>query len=361
MAETQFRQRDLRPYAAFGVIALGLWAMAVWIGSSLYVGSIFAGGLVASVVLLALVGQALMVLMRRVLNRFARSWHPSVRHGVANLYRPGTHVVAVLVALGIGVMFTLSVQLLQTSLVEQLRTSAPPDMPNVYMINITDREKDGLWELLGEQAGVIEAQPASPAGSGMLHRVNEVAIEDMNLVEGQRRYLRVQFALTWSGRTPTGDRNSRWRVGGRREPPTVSCRWRRMPPESCAWNPVTLSNGMSEAESWVREWRTFAGPTEPGWAPTTSSFLTPGTLDEFPGVYYGALLVEPEAVGALQRAVFERYPSVTVVSVADILNIVQQTIERMSLTVRFVAGFAILGGIIILASSIAGTRYRRIP
>ncbi len=142
MNESLVGPRDWRSYYAFGVIALGLWAMAVWVGSSFEAGSIFAGGLVGSVILLAAVGKGLMVLVRRVLDRYSLSWHPSLRHGVANLYRPGTHMVAVLVALGIGVMFTLSVQLLQTSLVEQLRESAPPDMPNVFMINITDREKD---------------------------------------------------------------------------------------------------------------------------------------------------------------------------------------------------------------------------
>jgi putative ABC transport system permease protein len=87
--------------------------------------------------------------------------------------------------------------------------------------------------------------------------------------------------------------------------------------------------------------------------------LSPGTLDAFPGVYFGAMRVEPEAVAGLQQLVFERYPSVTVVNIADIVQIVQETVGRISLTVRFVAGFAIVGGIIILASSIAGTRYRR--
>ena len=359
MAETQLRGRDLRPYAAFGVIALGLWAMAAWIGSSLYVGSIFAGGLLVSVLLLGLVGQGLMVLMRRVLNRFARSWHPSLRHGVANLYRPGTHVVAVLVALGIGVMFTLSVQLLQTSLVDQLRTSAPPDMPNVYMINITDREKDGLWELLGEQDGVIEAQPASPAVSGMLHRVNDVAIEDMNLVEGERRYLRVQFALTWSDEPPPATEileGEWWEEGTRDRLVSVEENAAGIlsldPGDTVEWNVGGRVVGARVAN--VRR----TDGTRSG--ANNQFILTPGTLDEFPGVYYGALLVEPAAVGALQRAVFERYPSVTVINVADILDIVQKTIERMSLTVRFVAGFAILGGLIILASSVAGTRYRRI-
>ncbi len=359
MIEDLVQARDWRSYGAFGVIALGLWVMAVWIGSSFRAGSIFAGGLVASVLVLAAVGKGLMVLIRRVLNRYSMGWHPGLRHGVANLYRPGTHMVAVRVALGIGVMFTLSIHLLQTSLVEQLRTSAPPDMPNVYMINITDREKDGLWALLETQDGVIEAPAPAPAVSGMLHAVNGVPIEEMNLIDGERRYLRVQFSLTWSEDQPEATEileGEWWEAGP--EPGLVSVEERAAgilrlsPGDTVEWN--IGGNIRSARVTNVRR-------TDGTRAGANNQFiLTPGTLDEFPGIYYGALQVESDKVGALQRAVFARYPSVTVVNAADILEIVQEMVARIGLTVRFVAAFAILGGLIILASSIAGTRYRRI-
>ena len=358
MEEAASVPRDRRSYAAFGVIAIGLWAMAVWIGGSFDVGSIFAGSLVASVLLLATVGKGLMLVIRRTSRRFSASWHPSLRHGVANLYRPGTHMVAVLVALGIGVMFTLSVQLLETTLIDQLQASAPPEMPNVYMINITDRERDGLWDLLETQEGVIEAHPPSPAVAGMLHRVNDVPIEEMNLVEGERRYLRVQFQLTWSDEPPAATEilEGEWWEPGTPEA-LVSVEenaagiLRLSPGDTVEWNVGgrITSAGVANVR---RTDGTRAGANN-------QFILTPGTLREFPGVYYGALRVEKDKVGALQRAVFERYPSVTVVNAADIIDIVQEMIGRMSLVVRFVSAFAILGGIIILASSIAGTRYRR--
>ncbi len=359
MNESLVSPRDWRPYYAFGAIALGLWAMAVWVGSSFEAGSIFAGGLVGSVILLAAVGKGLMVLVRRVLDRYSLSWHPSLRHGVANLYRPGTHMVAVLVALGIGVMFTLSVQLLQTSLVEQLRESAPPDMPNVFMINITDREKDGLWELLETQNGIVEARAAAPAVAGMLHTVNGVPIEELGLVEGERRYLRVQFQLTWSEQQPEATEmleGEWWEPGA--GPGLVSV-------EENAASILDLSRG--DTVEWNIGGRIQSARvanvrrTDGTRAGANNQFiLTPGSLSDFPGIYFGALRVEADQVGALQRAVFASYPSVTVVNAADILEIVQEMVAQISMTVRFVAGFAILGGLIILASSIAGTRYRRI-
>ena len=87
--------------------------------------------------------------------------------------------------------------------------------------------------------------------------------------------------------------------------------------------------------------------------------LTPAALEGFPVIYYGAIRALPNAVANLQRAVFGQFPTVTVVNAADILDIVQSVVDRISLTVRFLSAFAIVGGVIILASAVAGTRYRR--
>ena len=69
--------------------------------------------------------------------------------------------------------------------------------------------------------------------------------------------------------------------------------------------------------------------------------------------------MKSDAIGNLQRVLFDQFPTVTVVNAADVLEIVENVVERISLTVRFLSGFAIFGGAIILASSVAGTRFRR--
>jgi putative ABC transport system permease protein len=359
MNEDRPRERDWRPYAASGLIVVGLWAMAVWVGDSWRVGSIFAVGLLGSVLILGVGGAAFLWVIRRTSRRFGGHWPPALRHGVANLYRPGAHMVATLAALAIGVMFTLTVQLVQTTLVEQLTTSAPPDMPNVYMINITDRESAGLEELIAGYDGVIDPGSLAPAVAGMLDSVRGVAIEDMRWGPGQRRYWRTQFQLTWSKEPPPATEilEGEWWAPGTTEA-LVSV-------EESAAGILDLSPG--DEIAWEIGGRVTSARvanirrTDQTRVGANNQFiLTPGTLDEYPGIYYGALRVEPDAVGGLQRAVFEAYPSVTVVNAADIVDIVQEMVGRISLVVRFVAGFAILGGTIILASSIAGTRYRRI-
>src|SRR5215472_10396543 len=38
--------------------------------------------------------------------------------------------------------------------------------------------------------------------------------------------------------------------------------------------------------------------------------LSPGTLDDFAAVYYGAVRVKPERIGAIQARIFQQFPTV---------------------------------------------------
>jgi putative ABC transport system permease protein len=80
----------------------------------------------------------------------------------------------------------------------------------------------------------------------------------------------------------------------------------------------------------------------------------------FPAVYFGSAHVAPQAVPQVEEAVFEHFPAVTVMNLAEILKRVQQGVDEIALVIRFLAAFAIVAGIVILAASVAGTRYRRI-
>jgi putative ABC transport system permease protein len=83
-------------------------------------------------------------------------------------------------------------------------------------------------------------------------------------------------------------------------------------------------------------------------------------LDGLPVVYYGAAHVDPAQIPAVEEAVFETYPTVTVMNLADVLQRIQEAVDQVAVVIRFLAGFAIFAGVVILCSSVASTRYRRI-
>jgi putative ABC transport system permease protein len=92
-----------------------------------------------------------------------------------------------------------------------------------------------------------------------------------------------------------------------------------------------------------------------------SEFIfAPGPLKNLPVVWYGAIHVAPNRIGAMQRALYSAFPTVTVINIADILDTIQQVVGQVTIVIRFLAGFSILSGAVILASSIASTRFRRV-
>jgi putative ABC transport system permease protein len=83
-------------------------------------------------------------------------------------------------------------------------------------------------------------------------------------------------------------------------------------------------------------------------------------LAGLPVVWYGGVHVDPTKVELLQRALYKAYPTVTVINVAAALETVRNVVIQITYVIQFLSAFSIFAGIVILASSIAGTRYRRI-
>jgi putative ABC transport system permease protein len=77
-------------------------------------------------------------------------------------------------------------------------------------------------------------------------------------------------------------------------------------------------------------------------------------------VWYGAVHVDTAQIPQMQRALFAAYPTVTVINIADLLDTVAGVVHQVTIIVRFLAAFSILSGLVILASSVASTRFRRI-
>jgi putative ABC transport system permease protein len=75
--------------------------------------------------------------------------------------------------------------------------------------------------------------------------------------------------------------------------------------------------------------------------------------------WYGGAHIDPKQVGAIERALFVTYPTITVINLADVLERIESVVDQITFVVRFLAGFSIFAGLMILASSIASTRFRR--
>ncbi len=342
-------------------LLLAIAVIAGWMGGrnleeAVQVGAYFAGGLFIALLLLAGVARLLLWLLRRLLARSAGRLPSVVRQGIANIYRPGNQAQAVLVSLGIGVMFTLTVFLIQRGLLAQIVASAPPGMPNVFLMNVTEREREGIGELLRSHRGV-EGQPELiPATAALLESIDGQPLDHAGMTGRLRRFAQAR-AITWAARP-----RAQWEI-------VAGEWWGGAPGQVCvqesAARDLNLRPGMrlewSGGAHRIAARLTCVYRTEEVRMGANMDFVfSPGSIDELPMQYFAAARVRPGEVASLQKVSFERFPTVTVINGADVLEIIQQVVDQIALVVRFISLFAILAGVVILASSVAGTRFRRV-
>jgi putative ABC transport system permease protein len=340
--------------AAGGLILIGIGAIAAWLADSRRVGGYFAGGLATSLAALALVSWMLLRGLRVFLRRAPWPVPSLVRQGIANLYRQGNQAQAILIALGLGVMFTLTVYLIQDSLVAQIIETAPPGAPNVFLVGVTQAQVEPLKELISHQAGVLNAAEFVPRVAARMVSINNEP------VTGRARFT---TTVMWEGERPDYVRvveGSWWRKASlaANAPPVVSVNAetaKRLGIKPGDWIEMQSSGRSIQAQVVaLHEWE------QRRFMPTSSFVFNPPALAGLPVAFDGGVRIQPALVAQFQRAAFEKFPTVTVVNIADALEIVQQVVDQIALVIRFLSGFAILAGAIILAASIAGTRFRRV-
>jgi putative ABC transport system permease protein len=366
MAETKMNWRtrlsQARASIAAGVaiiVGIGGIAMSFATGTRNDIwktGAYFAGALVVSLAVLAGIAW---LMLRGLKMASRRSLPTSVRHGIANLYRPGNHAQSVLVALGVGVMFTMTVYLVQHGVIAQMNKTAPPGMPNVFLIDITPKDRDSVLDLIKQQRGIEGSPELIGTVAAKLVEVDGQDILKMNLKGFGRRFrfprsITSAVAMTGYAEVLRGAWFDLSKTSG--------------PPEACVSEEAAKVLGIEPGS--ITKW-TSAGRELTArvicihridsihLASRVEFIFSPHALDGLPLIYYGGLRVQPPAVPALQQALYQHYPTVTVVNMADVLQTFQKVVDQIALVIRFISMFAILAGAIILSSSVAGTRFRR--
>jgi len=329
--------------AALGGIA---WALS----DSAKVGGWFAFLFAAALlVLLAMAAVALRTL-RFFLNRVRLRLPSYLRHGLANLYRPGNQSAAVLAALGTGVMLILA------ALLKDLRETASPQLPNIFLIDVTTDEVAGVKDFFAHQAGVSQALDLMPVVTGRFVSLDGKPLEKLKDQHFPRRMLE-NAELSWSDAPPEGDKVTQgkwWTNGGANELAVGSGVAERL--HLGVGSAVELETG-----GIVRTLKVSAIYRADGQhiASRVSFVLPSGQLKNQAATWYGGAHIDPKQVGAMERALFQAYPTVTVINLADVLERIESVVNQITFVVRFLAGFSIFAGLMILASSIASTRFRR--
>ena len=367
---------------ATALILVGLVFIAMTLSDSLVVGQRFSEGLVGVLLVLLAASAAVLRGLKFFLNRTRLHLPSALRHGLANLYRPGNPSAALLAALGMGVMQIMTVYLVQRAVVNELHISSAPNLPNVFLVDIANTEIDGMRALLKTQPGVTTQPELLPLVSARVLTIDGKTTEEARAEAAAR--------AEEAGNEPEqrrGPGEGRERGPGRRMQRTVSLTWAEdLPPGTTVVEGVWWKQGERKPEVAIAQQQanrmgaklgstiTFAVQDQQISATVVALTKANGqhvfsraeytlpkaALDGLPVVWSGGVHVQPERVGELQRALYAVYPTVTVINVAQALETVRTVVIQITYVIQFLAAFSIFAGVVILASSIAGTKYRRI-
>jgi putative ABC transport system permease protein len=338
------------------VVVLALGGIAWALSDSAKVGTWFAVLFTIALVVLLVLAWASLRTLRFLLNRVRLRLPSSVRHGLSNLYRPGNQSAAVMAALGTGVMLILAVFLMQAALLRDLRETASPKLPNIFLVDITTGEIAGVKDFFQHQQGVSQALDLMPVVTGRFVSINGQTLEQLKGQHFPRRMLE-SAALSWSDAPPAGDKVTQgkwWTDAGANELAVSEGVAQRL--HLGVGSAVELEVGGTERKLKVAAVYRADGQH----LGMQVSFILPsGQLKDEAATWYGGAHIDPKQVAAMERALFVAFPSITVVNLADVLDRIESVVDQVTFVVRFLAGFSIFAGLMILASSIASTRFRR--
>jgi putative ABC transport system permease protein len=342
------------------IVVLALGAIAWALSDSSKVGGWFALIFTIALIVLLLVASVTLRILRFLLDRVRLRLPSFLRHGLANLYRPGNQSAAVMAALGTGVMLILAVFLMQASLLRDLRETASPTLPNLFLIDVTTDEVAGVKDFFAHQPGVSQKLGQSldlmPVVTGRFISLNGKPVEELKGEHFPRQLLE-NARLTWADAPPTGDKvtQGKWWTDASAAELAVS--------DSVAQR-LHLAVGSTadlEVGGTVRSLKITAIYRADGQhLGGQVAFVLPSEqIKNEPATWYGGAHIAPKQVPAIERVLFAAYPTVTVINLADVLERIESVVDQITFVVRFLAGFSIFAGLTILASSIAGTRFRR--
>jgi putative ABC transport system permease protein len=222
-------------------------------------------------------------------------------------------------------------------------------------VDITTDEADGVKSLFARQAGVQELN-LLPVSTGRFISINGRPLDQIKGQHYPRRMLE-QAELTWSDTPPEGDKVSQgawWTSGSASQIAVDNGLAQRL--NLGVGSAVELETGGTTHALTVGAIYKSDGQH----LGSRVNFVLPsGILKDQPSTWYGGVHIDPKQVAALERTLFAAYPTITVINVADVLDRIESVVDQVTFVVRLLAGFSILAGLTILASSIASTRFRR--
>lgn len=319
----------------------------------------FVAGLAAAFFLL--MGLALL-LMRLIRRFFPAGWRFVWRQGLANLYRPNNQTAILVVSIGLGTAFICTLFLIQAILISRVSLSASGNQPNMVLFDIQQSQREGVLTLA--RAHHLPVLQEVPIVNMRLEEWNGKSLADIPVDSGYGRGMFTrEYRVTYRDTLTSTEKITKGV-------------WSGKPVAAAGTIPISLEQGFA------RRQRINLGDTmvfnvqgaplttivgsfrEVEWNRVQTNFLVvfpAGVLEAAP--QFHVLLTHigsDQASARFQQDMVRRFPTVSIIDLALILSTLDEILDQIAFVIRFMAGFSILTGLVVLIASVLISKYQRI-
>lgn len=351
-------RRDPLEIAAYGALGVSVLLVSLWQAPSLKVGVGFAGALAVVLGLLHLTARGLMAAARRFFPR--RAGFP-VRHGVSNLFRPRNQTAAVTLALGFGVFLVAAVGQTRESVLDRFTLDRGEDRPNLLLFDIQADQREAVRSALREVSPApVSLTPIVPAElAAVKGRPVSRLLADTTEAPPPRWVLSRLYRNTYRDSLTDAETVVAGELWGEDiGPARVSLE------EDLASD---LRVGVGDRLTWDFQGRLVESVVTSvravDWSRFQPNFFVifePGSLDDAPRTYVAlARIPGEEARVRLQGELVRSFPNVSILDLARLQETLDAILGRATDAVRFLAGFSVVAGLLVLVGALTTTRFRR--
>ena len=336
----------------FFIAVFSFFQMHSWRKAVLFTGSIFAAFL-----LLAGVARLLMWGVRRL---FPARWSYLWRQGFANLYRPNNQTLILVITIGLGTTLIGTLYFVQDMLIDRVSLSSGSSQGNMILFDIQTDQQEAVAGLAKQYDIAILDQV--PIVTMRIAELNGRAPGEGGDGELSRRVFESELRVTYRDSLAGSEKIVAGKLGAPvRSPQDIiyisleedyAQRLRVKVGDTIVFNvqglPVSTIVGSLRQVDWRRMQTNFriVFPT--------------GVLEKAPQFHVLLTRVSsPELSARFQQAVVRNFPNVSVIDLGLILSVLDDVLGKIGFVIRFMAGFSMLTGLVVLIASVLISKYQR--
>lgn len=335
---------------AFGAALLA--ALMLWLAGELRLGLWVIGGFALAIVFFAVLGWMLLGALGRI-RGLGQHW--GLRYGLASLHRRRLTSMVQVVALGLGLTALIVLGLVSRDLLASWQGQIKPDAPNRFVINIQPEQQAAVQAWLEQHQMAVKLEPMV---RGRLTRINGKPVSAKDYPDERTKGLvEREFNLSWSAVLPADNQIAEGAWHGNKAVPVFSM-------EQGIGHSLGIHLG-DEVEFQIggqTKTAKVGSIRKLSWDSMRVNFFfiaAPGLLDDMPASYITSFYLSPDQRG-LVRDLVAAFPNLSVIDVSAVLEQVQSIGSRLTVLVRFIAGFALIAGIVVLLAAQLSTHDERV-